>query len=254
MNIKVVRVSKDEKFKLEKDAFDAIDSSLAKIDAEYVPNNIDSLAKVYNKYLSEERNSSVHDYLIFLHADVSFNVEKFMKHLEEVGPKYDLLGLCGTSRLDVSRSPLNWYTGSNQTPLEKWGCVTHGEAGFTTTYFSEHSPNVLDAEVSCIDGLCIIFTKKAISSGLSFDENLGKFSFYDTDISLQAVMTYRLKLGVMVQLDLCHHSIGKSITQPEFLDDELKFRNKWNFPIPPNSAIERHLQMKNLIPMPNNAV
>lgn len=243
MDIKFVIVSKDESFKLLHNAFDEA-NDLAHIDVEYVSNNSESLPIVYNKFLKEERESKSHDYLVLMHGDVSFNVKDFISHLSEVGPKYGIIGLCGTSTFNVSQSPLNWWTGSNPTPHTKWGCVTHGELGNQTSYFSEHSPHVTDTEVACIDGLCIIFTKQALETDIAFDENLSDFDFYDSDISCQALMKYKLKVGVMVQKDLCHYSVGRSILTPKFLDSEIKFRTKWNFPIPEGSAVAKHIEMK----------
>ena len=243
MNIKFAIVSKDTSFKMLKEKFD-LANDLASIDVEYISNNIDGLPKVYNRVLAEERAIKKHDYLVFMHADVSFNTRSFIEHLKDVGSKYAVIGLCGTSTFNVSQSPLNWWTGSNPTPYEKWGCVTHGELGDQTSYFSEHSQNVMDREVACIDGLCIIFTRQALDTGMQFDESLGEFDFYDSDISCQTLMKYKLKLGVMVQKDLCHYSVGRSILTPSFLDNEAKFRAKWNFPIPKDSAIAKHLEMK----------
>lgn len=235
-NIKFVVVSKDSSFKMLNDKFD-VAKELANIEVEYVQDNKDGLPKVYNKFLDDERASMKHDYVVFMHADVSFNTQSFVSHLIAVGPKYGIIGLCGTSTFNVSQSPLNWWTGSNPTPYEKWGCVTHGELGDQTSYFSEHSSNVLDTEVACIDGLCIIFTKKALETDMKFDESLGDFDFYDSDISCQALMKYKLKIGVMVQKDLCHYSVGRSILTPQFLANEVKFRKKWNFPIPEGSPV-----------------
>ena len=243
MNIKFAIVSKDTSFKMLKEKFD-LANDLASIDVEYISNNIAGLPKVYNRVLAEERAVKKHDYLVFMHADVSFNAWSFIEHLKDVGSKYAVIGLCGTSTFNVSQSPLNWWTGSNPTPYEKWGCVTHGELGDQTSYFSEHSQNVMDREVACIDGLCIIFTRQALDTDMQFDESLGEFDFYDSDISCQTLMKYKLKLGVMVQKDLCHYSIGRSILTPSFLDNEAKFRAKWNFPIPKDSAIAKHLEMK----------
>ena len=243
MNIKFAIVSKDTSFKMLKEKFD-LANDLASIDVEYISNNIDGLPKVYNRVLAEERSIKKHDYLVFMHADVSFNTRSFIEHLKDVGSKYAVIGLCGTSTFNVSQSPLNWWTGSNPTPYEKWGCVTHGELGDQTSYFSEHSQNVMDREVACIDGLCIIFTRQALDTDMQFDESLGEFDFYDSDISCQTLMKYKLKLGVMVQKDLCHYSVGRSILTPSFLDNEAKFRAKWNFPIPKDSAIAKHLEMK----------
>lgn len=243
MDIKFVIVSKDKSFRMTKDKFES-EKIQASISIEYVAENKEGLPKVYNKFLAEERSNNSHDYLVFMHSDVSFNIESFISHLETVGKKYDLIGLCGTSIFNVSQSPLNWWTSSNPTPYSKWGCVTHGELGDKTSYFSSHSPGTMDAEVSCIDGLCIIFTRNAIKSGLEFDESLGKFDFYDSDISCQALMKYGLTVGVMVQKDLCHYSVGKSILTPEFLDEEIKFRKKWNFPITDEMAVGKRLKEK----------
>ena len=245
MKIKFVIVSKDTNFKLLNEDFNKA-HDIADISTVFIENNTKSLASVYNNQLQQIRiNNEYIDYLVFMHSDVSFNIRSFITNLNSVGPKYDALGLCGTSTMNVSQSPLNWWTGSNPTPYDKWGCVTHGELGDQTSYFSSHSPNVMDHEVSCIDGLCIIFNNKVINSDIKFDENIGKFDFYDTDISFQLVMTYKFKLGVMVCKDLCHYSIGKSIMTNDFLENELKFRQKWNLPIPNDSAIAKYLALKN---------
>lgn len=247
MKIKFIVVSKDTTFKMTKDKFSSIGEDDV-VDFEYVQCNVMPLPIIYNKALREERANRTYDYVALMHSDVSFNPEAFMKHLREIGEKYDIIGLCGTSIFNVSQSPLNWWTGSNPTPYAKWGCVTHGELGDQTSWFSEHSPNIMDAEVSCIDGLCIIFTKNALDSKIEFDENLGAFDFYDTDLSMQAVVNYKLKLGVMVQKDLCHYSVGRSILTQSFLDTEGKFRAKWNLPIPKDSAIEKHIAKKSNTP------
>ena len=245
MKTQIVIVSKDSNFKLLQSDFDKA-HDIAEISVIYVENNTKTLPAVYNEYLREARkNIESIDNLIFMHSDVSFDVKQFISHLSQITNKYALIGLCGTSTFNVSQSPLNWWTGSNPTPYEKWGCVTHGELGNQTSYFSSHSPNVMDHEVACIDGLCIIFTKDALKSSMEFDEELGQYDFYDSDISMQALMKYKLKIGVMVCKDLCHYSVGKSIMTDAFLETELKIRQKWNFPIPQDSALSRLISSKN---------
>ena len=243
MKLKFLAVSKDSSFKMDKAKFEeaGLDDT---VEFEMVPDNTTPLPVLYNKELRKERGSPLYDGLIFMHGDVSFNVKAFVDHLKEVYGKYDIIGLCGTSTLNVSQSPLNWWTGSNPTPFTKWGCVTHGELGDQTSWFSEHSPNVMDAEVACIDGLCIIFTKRALESKIEFDESLGAFDFYDTDLSMQAVATYKLKLGVMVQKDLCHYSVGRSILTSNFLDTEEKFRTKWKLPVPVDSPLAKRIEAR----------
>lgn len=231
-----VIVSKDEQFSFgTKEEILALQSQSRKIDL--VSSNSKPLPKVFNEYLQAERETSYSDFLVFMHADVKVNLDSLESHTAECSSKYDVMGLCGTSIMNVSQSPLNWWTGSNPTPQSKWGCVTHGELGNQTSFFNQHSPDARDHEVACIDGLCMIFTKKAIhETAISFDEKF-EFDFYDTDISFQCVMQYKLKLGVIVEKSLQHYSVGKSILTEDFLKHEIDFRQKWNLEIPSNSPI-----------------
>lgn len=232
---KFIIVSKDNEFKIAPEKFTEV-ADLGEINISYVDNNTQPIAEVYNKYLDMERgsNRSNRDYLVFMHADVSFDLRGFINHIEKISGKYDVIGLCGTATMNVSNSPLNWFTSSRQTPDKRWGCVMHGELGNQMTWFSQHSPDVGDHEVACIDGLCIVFTKTAIDNyGLRFDPEVGKFDFYDSDISMRA-MDLGLKLGVAVRKDLMHFSVGKSILTKSFLENEIKFRKKWNLPLTPN--------------------
>ena len=162
-----------------------------------------------------------------------------MDHVESVAGKYDLMGLCGCQFLSVGQSPLNWFCGSRHRPEGRWGCVQHGEIGSYTSYFSSEFPDVTDHEVSCIDGLCIIMSRRAVDAGMRFDPVVGQFNCYDTDISLQAVLNYKFKVGVLVRRDLFHYSVGKQILSRRFAENELALRRKWNFDIPVGSAVEK---------------
>lgn len=230
---KFVVVSKDENFKMPLEKL-----SSSKSCAYVIPNNKDSLAKVYNRYLSQTRQIKEYntDFIVFMHADVEVDIDKLIAHAEEYKDKYDVMGLCGTSVMNVSQSPLNWWTASNPTPEARWGCVTHGELGNQKSFFGSHHPEVRDHEVACIDGLCIIFGPKAIASGIKFDEQF-LFDCYDTDISLQAVLKYKFKLGVIIEESLKHYSVGRSILTDDFLMHEIDLRKKWQLGFPPNSKI-----------------
>ena len=224
---KVLIVSKDQSFRLDNNNVE--DVAITRIDNNSVP-----LTTVYNNFLKDIRtNDEKPEFVIFMHADVNVDLKHLIKHIEACKDKYDVMGLCGTSIFNVSQSPLNWWTGSNPTPQAKWGCVTHGELGDKKSFFSEDRKETTDAEVACIDGLCIILGPKAIASDMLFDEQFS-FDFYDTDISLQTILTYHLVLGVLVEESLHHYSVGKSILTPEFLKHEIDFRRKWNLPIQQN--------------------
>jgi len=222
MKFKFVFVSKDGNFKIPHENLDGLDG----VNALYFPNNTESLSKIYNKALNEDEGS---DFVLLTHADVYFDPIGVMDQLKSLNGKYDVIGMCGCARFSVGQSPLNWFCGSAPYPNDRWGCVTHGEIGGRVAFFSQHHPDVLDHEVACIDGLCIIFSRKAIESGLRFDETLSPFDFYDTDISLQAILKYGLKVGVIVRKELQHWSVGKSILRKDFMENENIFRAKWNF-------------------------
>ena len=232
MKIDFIIVSKDTKFEMEQDAFSKVPPDI-EINVVYVPNNTKSLAEVYNEHLRSERaKNDKCDCLVFMHGDVEFDVGSFAKHLEKVSGKYGIVGLCGASTLNVSQSPLNWFTGSANDPNSRWGCVMHGELKNQMSWFSQHSPDVGDHEVACIDGLCIIFTKTAIDSKIEFDTSIGKYNCYDTSLCLDAMLNYNLKIGVIVRKDLVHYSVGKGILNQDFLKDEYSMRRKFNLPIP----------------------
>lgn len=230
MKVDFVIVSKDQNFSLLREETLQFQKDHKNTTFNYISNNMRSLADVYNSFIEKHRVAKDIDCLVLMHADVRFNIEHLLKHIEEVSGKYDVIGLCGCSKMTVGASPLNWWTASNIYPTYKWGCVTHGELGNQTSYFSAHHPSILDHEVACIDGLCIILLKRAIeSSDILFDKTF-TFSHYDTDFSFQCIMQKSLKLGVIVQKDLTHYSVGKSILTPEFMQSEEKFRAKWHMP------------------------
>ena len=228
LNIKVVIVSKDQSHMMTNDDFPINDFAHFKV--VYVFDNNLPLSKIYNAEIERD----TYDLIALRHSDVKFNFVEFAQKLTNIKDKYDVIGLCGCSKLVASQTPLNWFCGSRPCPEHRWGCVTHGEIGNQTTFFNSHSPNISDHEVACIDGLFIMLSKKAVDSGLRFDESVGKYDFYDTDISFQAVINYKLKIGVIIQKDLQHYSLGKSILSEDFLVNEYIFRSKWKLPIPEN--------------------
>ncbi len=224
--------SKDANSKFTTADFAKFNASQSKVEIEdaFWFNNKVSLTKLYNQLLSDARQDKEVDFVLFMHADVKLDFQHLIDHLLECKDKYDVFGLCGCTKFSVGRSPLNWFTGSQPFPNFRWGCVTHGELGDQKTFFSEDRQGTTDAEVACIDGLCIILGKKAIDSGITFDE-MFQFDQYDTDFSTQCLITYKLKLGVLVEQSLQHYSVGKSILTKEFLVHEQDLRKKWNWQI-----------------------
>lgn len=237
-------VSKDDQFKLS-DAdiaqfFADNDQYVGKVKVFKIKDNTTPLTKLYNSLIDNIYDDKL-DCIVFMHADVKLDLAHLVKRIDECKDKYDAFGLCGCSKIQLSQSPLNWWCGSRPFPNSRWGCVTHGELGNQTSFFSSHSPDVYDASVACIDGLCIGMYKSAIDKGIRFDEQFA-FDFYDTDFSLQCVMNNALRLGVIVEKSLYHYSVGKSILTNDFLNKELLFRKKWNLNIPAGSKLEQLLK------------
>ena len=91
MKFKFVFVSKDSEFRMPREKMDALDRASAL----YFPNNAEPLSKVYNRALDEDKDS---DFILLVHADVSFDPAGVMDQLESVSGKYDLLGMCGCAK------------------------------------------------------------------------------------------------------------------------------------------------------------
>ena len=162
------------------------------------------------------------------HADVKFNPVSFISHLIWIDGKYEMIGLAGTKNLNASSSPLNWFVGSNQFPYSRYGDVTMTDKNGSEVrcFYNQHQPDVKDTEVACIDGLCIILSKKLIEKGFRFDTGISDFDFYDTGASFKCLFEMKGKIGVMIE-PVFHESEGLGILKPEFLEDENKFSERW---------------------------
>lgn len=235
-------VSKNEDFSISEEARTKFEEKFPGSLVSLTPNNSVNITLVNNLMIDKAALEGF-DFLVMMHSDVDLNLINLANHIIECKDKYDVMGLCGCEKISISECPLNWFCGSRKFPEHRWGCVCHGELGNQVSFFSGDRFQITDHRVSCIDGLCIIFTRNAINSGLRFDEKL-RFNCYDTQISLDAVMNYKLRLGCIVEKNLKHFSVGRSILGTEFLEDELVLRNRFGFEIPKGSRLENYLESK----------
>ena len=237
MKIDVIVVSKDGRFLTTEPSPGEVSGDIRFL--RIVNSSNEPITSIYNSYLEKFSVSNEKDFLVFMHADVSLDFHSLAKHIEECSGKYDIMGLCGCEVINVSKSPLNWFTGSMDEPGRRWGCVTHGELGNQTSFFSLNRKGVTDHPVACVDGLCMIISRKAVDSGIRFNENL-KFDCYDTDFCLNAVMNKGLRIGCLVETSLVHYSVGKSILGREFLDSEREMRKNLGLDMAPlEKALEK---------------
>lgn len=233
MKIKFIFVSKDNDFLMSDDDFNSVmKSDSLSVYTEFISDNKIDIPTIYNQTICSSINPNTHtcdfDYIVFSHADVKFNPVSFISHLIWIDGKYDMIGLAGTKNLNASASPLNWFVGSNEFPYSRYGDVTmiDQSGGEVRSFFNQYKPEIKDTEVVCIDGLCLILSKKLIEKGFRFDESIAPYDFYDTDSSFQVIFNYKGKVGVMIE-SVLHKSEGRGILNPEFLEYEKKFREKW---------------------------
>ena len=220
MKIKFVFVSKDNDFLMDEDDFNSVmKSDSLSVYTDFISDNKIDIPTIYNQTICSSINPNTHtcdfDYIVLSHADVKFNPVSFISHLIWIDGKYDMIGLAGTKNLNSSASPLNWFVGSNQFPYSRFGDVTMTDKNGSEVrcFYNQYTPDVKDTEVVCIDGLCIILSKKLINQGFKFDESIAPYDFYDTDSSFQVIFNYKGKLGVMIE-PVFHKSEGLGILKP----------------------------------------
>lgn len=198
-----------------------------------IENNKDGLTKPYNRVLAEIRSSgNIPDFVLFMHSDVKFDIEKVFDHIVEVENKYDLIGFAGSKKMNFKASPLTWFTASNQFPNFRYGCITsliHDQE--IESLFNEYDPDAKDAQVGSIDGLCMVFTKKLLESDVCFDEQFFT-DFYDLDLCMNCILKHKFKIGVLTD-PVYHASVGFSVLSERFYEYEKLFRQKWDLPVPP---------------------
>ena len=238
MKIKFVFVSKDNDFLMSDDDFSSVKSdSLMKSDSlsvytEFISDNKIDLPTINNLTIGSSINPNTHtcdfDYIVLSHADVKINPVSFISHLIWIDGKYEMIGLAGTKNLNASASPVNWFVGSRDFPYSRYGDVTMLQDGNKEIrcWYNALYPDVKDTEVACIDGLCIILSKKLIEKGFRFDTGISDFDFYDTGASFKCLFEMKGKLGVMIE-PVFHVSEGRGILDSKFLEDEKKFRERW---------------------------
>jgi len=187
---------------------------------EYINNNEYSLAHLYNKGISE----SIYDIVVCLHNDVILSKDWGKKLLDDFknNPEYGIIGKAGSTHFP--ESGIYW----EKMHMTMVGQVYHHPQG-QDKFLSKYSPklNYLIPVVT-IDGLFIAFDKNKINH--KFDENIGKFHFYDHSFCLPNYLN-GVKLGVTSSFDITHESVGQP--NEEFYESKDVFLKKFgeNLPI-----------------------
>ena len=185
-------------------------------------NNIEPLTKVYNGMLDDIIKDRLVDYAVFIHADVEIDDLHFFDKI--IASEFDLVGVAAATAIDINVTPLSWYNAAKDV-RDRRGSITHmiDSKPYLNAYGPPGCPDT--ARCLCLDGVCMIMNRKAIDSGLRFDERFA-FDFYDMDLSFEAVLNHKLSIGVE-PIHLIHHSIGEGIMKDSYKIAEKTFKDKW---------------------------
>ena len=194
-------------------------------------NNEESLAKRYNEIIDEAVEDNV-DCLILVHDDVILEEDPIPK-LERLFDDYDLVGVAGTSKVEL-KSPALWHLmGGGFRGGNLHGCVQHLSEeiiSYMPLLKRELKPESnfgpYPHRVVMIDGVFMALNRKMLESGVRFDEDCpSKFHMYDLLLSLNAHLA-GLKVGVGDIL-ITHESPGLREYTDVWRSGEQYFLNKY---------------------------
>lgn len=189
--------------------------------------NTESLPKIYNKLIEKSLEDDC-DCLILVHDDVILEENPILK-LEKLFDQFDLVGVAGTSKIEL-KSPALWHLmggGFNGGNLH--GCVQH----FSYSRAGEQHPIPYKTEFGSyphravmIDGVFMALNRKVMET-MRFDEsNPCKFHFYDLSFSLDCHLN-GCKVGVGDIL-ITHASPGLREFTEDWKNGEKWFLNKYD--------------------------
>jgi hypothetical protein len=173
-------------------------------------NNIESLAKVYNKELTLNNKDKI---VLFVHDDVVIEDLFLVDKLNEAIQQFDIIGLAGIKAPIALKSPALWHLMGP--PTQYSGAVAHFEKNGPRRFMTSFGPT--PERVVLLDGVFLaINIERILEKGLKFDEsNPAKFHFYDLNFCLDA-NKLGLKLGTW-PIWVTHKSHGLEQTSKDWL-------------------------------------
>jgi len=168
-----------------------------------------SLSQIYNYALTRAE----YDLIVFVHDDVIFETPHWGINLINHFTRSDfgILGVAGTT--DLPNTGIWW-----QDKTKMMGIIKHHQNGktWTSRYCDDFGDKILPAV--CVDGVFIAVQRKRIHT--IFNESLPGFHFYDIDFCLTNHVV-GVKIGVIFNIKLIHHSIGT--TNEQWENNRLRF-------------------------------
>lgn len=168
-----------------------------------IKSNKEGLSTVYNRFLEDPKYAN--DILLFVHDDVELE-DLFLVEKLQNSP-YDITGLAGTKKADLSKPPA-WHLMSSRE--DQVGEVAHASDGRVWT----SGFGVTNSRALLIDGLFIAVNVESLKDKqVKFNENF-KFHHYDLSFCLECNKA-KLKIGVL-PIRVIHHGLGDSMLSDEW--------------------------------------
>jgi hypothetical protein len=173
--------------------------------------NAEGLPKIYNQFFVEENKIKR---FIFVHDDVLIEDLFWEEKLNLAFEKYDIVGLAGSKKCDLSKTPA-WHLMSDR--QDHVGEVGHShEKTVWTSVFGKS-----DSRALVMDGLFLaVNMEKVLKTPLKFDESF-KFHHYDITFCLNANRN-KLKMGV-TPIRVVHFGLGDSMNTEDWHQSALAF-------------------------------
>ena len=200
--------------------------------------NEHSLAEVYNSFIKlTNENFETLPYhpntvYVFCHNDILFKTKNWGKILltKFNNSNYGILGVAGTTFLAANGT---WWSDFGKA----YGIVEHTDSvNDWTTMFSKPINNI--QSVVTIDGVFMAIDVEKIKN--SFDEDFGKFHFYDLNFCLSNYLE-GVDIGVTTDIRILHKSVGQ--TNNEWEENRIKFAEKFNEFLPIKHISEDKLRV-----------
>lgn len=175
--------------------------------------NKEGLPKIYNQFLTEKYKDKK---LIFVHDDVIIDDLFWEEKLTIAFEKYDIVGLAGSKKCNLSSSAPAWHLMCNREDMV--GEVAHSKdkKSWTTVF------GPTDSRALILDGLFIaVNVKRLLETNTKFDENF-TFHHYDISFCLRANQN-KLKMGVC-PIKVTHFGLGDSMMSSEWNESAEKFK------------------------------
>jgi GT2 family glycosyltransferase len=181
-----------------------LDKSGNKNNAIIAYENKKGLPALYNSFINEENKNKK---IIFVHDDVLIEDLFLEEKLDIAFEKYDVVGLAGSRKCDLSKPPA-WHLMSDR--QDHVGEVAHSKDKISwTTCFGTTNSRAL-----VLDGLFIaVNVSKLLETNTTFDERFS-FHHYDITFCLRANKN-KLKMGIY-PIRVVHYGLGDSMNTKEW--------------------------------------